>query len=235
MANFMDINRNMELQIDQDKMKLNDLRDAIQYKEESLEAEEKSAQALASKLSSPEARMKFFEENKEFIRLNWNMILTPKILVENRDLILEQMNHVFGDLNVEMASADDTDKRLEQFSYRFERDRYQTEIKQNVISVMTFWKNRANRIRRIRASVGRLIELRTDSVCQYCHEERHGLRSEPLWVLEDVFMEFMASNQGNRKKSTLEWQKFFVEKCPVRTICYKCTLKIAKMASMTSK
>lgn len=223
-SSFLEPSNRMSFLFDQEEIRLVDLTGAIQYKEESLMAEERALRVMSHQLVSQESKLDYFEAIKEFIKLNWNMVLTPKILEQNRELILEQMKEVFGGMNGEIASLEDTSKRLEQFTYRFERDRYQMNLKESVISVVSFWRRKAERVKKIKSAIGKLMELRTGKYCEYCGGG-NGLRCESLWVLEDIFNECCPKQEIN-EKTMRKWQNYFLEKCPVRTICYQCSEKI---------
>lgn len=215
------------MDFDQEIVQLNKFEEAVIYKEKKLTTDESAQNTIFTKLFEVQSKSDFLRKNISFIKENWTLLLSPETLIKHRDLILENMLLVFGELTIEIENKGESDKRIREFSYRIERDQLKKRMSVKMITIVLFWRARAAHNKKILQGIGRLIEQNVRSVCDFCQESRWGLRAEPIWLVEDVFMKM--AEEFRRKRFTIGfWQEYFLRSCPLRTICFRCSRILEK-------
>jgi hypothetical protein len=89
--------------------------------------------------------------------------------------------------------------------------------------ILGVWIRRAQRLIKVRAQVGGVLEQITEPYCMYCGSD-YSLKCESIGNVEDLFQMFMQQQKDPKSNEWVveRWQHYYLENSVFRTVCQKC-------------
>jgi hypothetical protein len=167
-------------------------------------------------------RNKFLNGNKKFLQGALSEILTPKVLKENRNMIMKILKkkidvHKIPEFSFQKYDGD------EEESFKVNAESYRKKLDGHIGVIIKAWKKRAKLSIQLHEQVKVLISRSKKRMCESCGA-KYFLRAVNFSSILDLFKKFLLLKGYSYDDYDFnEFKIFFVEKANIKTLCSNCS------------